>query len=121
MKQNLYFFLILLLAQACTLDRSDLSGNWRAIAFYENGMSVDVPLDSVTLTLTPEGHYAFTASGFYREEGPYRCSMRYLFLNDTTVQPARERMVQVLYVSPDTLKIKMSREGKEQVLFMSKK
>lgn len=121
MKQNFYIFPLLLLIQACSLDQSDLSGHWKAVAFYENGAAVPVPLDSVALALTPDGHYSFTSTGFYREEGQYRCSMRYLFLNDTTVRPARERMVQVLYVSPDTLKIKMGKDGKEQVLFLTKR
>ena len=120
MKQNFYIFLLFSSLLSCTLDESDLSGDWRAVAFYENGASVQAPLDSVALALTPDGHYSFTSTGFYREEGHYRCSMRYLFLNDTTVQPARERMVQVLFVSQDTMKIKMGKDGKEQVLFLTK-
>lgn len=105
---------------SCTLDYGDVAGNWKAVAFFENGQSVQTPLDSVGLLLTPDGRYRFQSIGYYREAGRYRCSLRYLFLEDTTISPSQERMVQVLHVSSDTLKLKMGQAGKEQGLFLRK-
>lgn len=119
-----YGILSLLLGLAffpsCTLDYGDVAGNWKAVAFFENGQSVQTPLDSVGLLLTPDGRYRFQSIGYYREAGRYRCSLRYLFLEDTTISPSQERMVQVLHVSSDTLKLKMGQAGKEQGLFLRK-
>ena len=112
--------LVLAAVAACTIQEKDIAGQWQATAFYENGQTLTVPLDSVKLVLTPEGGYAFSSLGFYRESGTYRVSIRYLFLTDTTVQPAVEHILKVLYVSEDTLKIRMSRQGQEQVLFLAK-
>ena len=106
---------------ACALHENDVAGDWQAVAFYENGKSNPVKLDSVTLRLSPEGGYDFRSQGFYREAGSYRVSVRYLFLTDTTQTPAKDHIVKVLYLSADTLKIRMSHENKEQVLFFARR
>jgi hypothetical protein len=108
----------LALLSACSLNYRDVAGDWKAVAFYENGQTVQTPLDSVGLLLTPDGRYRFQSIGYYREAGRYRCSLHYLFLEDTTATTAQERMVQVVYVSPDTLKLKMGQADKEQGLFL---
>ena len=115
---TLFLFICWTLFPACSLDYRDVAGDWKAVAFYENGQTVQTPLDSVGLLLTPGGRYRFQSIGYYREAGRYRCSLRYLFLEDTTTSPTQERMVQVLHVSSDTLKLKMGQAGKEQGLFL---
>ncbi len=105
---------------ACALKEEDIAGQWHASAFYENGQTLAVPLDSVKLLLKPDGGYEFRSLGFYRESGQYRVSIRYLFLTDTTEQPEVEHVLKVLYVSEDSLKIRMNQNGKEQVLFFAK-
>ena len=112
--------MLLLLAalwNGCTLQESDLPGRWQAVAFYQNGRRVQTPLDVVALDLLPDGRYQFQSQGLYRENGTYHLSMFYLFLTDTTVQPAKEHTVKILYLSADSLKIRMQEAGKEQVLF----
>jgi hypothetical protein len=105
---------------ACSVQEKDLTGSWQAAAFFENGQSVASNLDSVSLQITPEGGYEFRSQGFYREAGAYRLSAKYLFLTDTTQIPAKEHIVKILYISADTLKIRMSAGGKEQVLFFAR-
>lgn len=113
-------FLFSIFLTACGLKEKNLHGQWKAIAFYENGKTLPAPLDSVLLRLDDQGGFVFQTQGFYRESGPYRHSARYLFLTDTTVSPSKEHVLKVLFLSPDTLKIRMSREKKEQVLFFTK-
>ncbi|TNE59292.1 MAG: hypothetical protein EP344_08955 [Bacteroidetes bacterium] len=116
-------FLFALIAgwiQGCFLDKEQLPGNWQAVAFYENGHQVNTVLDSVSLQFMPDGGYCFYSQGFYRESGTYRTSASYLFLTDTTTTPPQEHTVKVLYLSADTLKIKMMRDTLEQVLFLAR-
>lgn len=109
-----------LLLATCTLDVNRLAGQWRAIAFYEQGQSLTAPLDSVALTFSGDGYYEFRSAGFYRENGPFRVSGQHLFLTDTTEQPAKEHVLKVLFLSDDTLKIQMLKGDNEQVLFFAK-
>ncbi len=110
----------MLLLGSCALDISQLNGRWVPVAFYEDGRSLAAPLDSVALVFQENGTYQFRSIGFYRESGPYRVSGRHLFLTDTTEKTPRERVLRVLYLSVDTLKVEMMRAGKEQVLFLKK-
>ncbi len=106
---------------ACTFDQNQLAGNWQAVAFYENGKTRNVPLDSVVISLDNQGGYQFRSQGFYQESGSYRISASYLFLTDTSVRPALQHTVKVLDVSDDSLKIEMSSADKTQVLFFARR
>jgi hypothetical protein len=113
------FFLILLLA-GCSLNHDQLKGHWQATAFYQNGQSVQVPLDQIRLDLEADRHYSFRTIGHYSEAGYWRSSLQYVFLTDTVSQPQREQHVKVLYLSADTLKISMQHGASEEVLFMAR-
>ena len=104
----------------CTVDPNKLTGTWQAVAFYENGKTVSAPLDSVRLHLAVNAGYEFRSQGFYQESGSYRVAASYLFLEDTTVVPKKERTVKVLFLSSDTLKIEMKQSGNRQVLFFKR-
>ncbi len=118
--KKLWLLPVLVLAAGCTLDSKQLKGRWRAVALYQTGQSVDVPMDSVRLIFSDNDQYAFRSAGFYNESGPFRASGYYLFLTDTTVRPPKEHTVRVLHLSDDTLKIQMKKGGMEQVLFLSR-
>lgn len=105
---------------SCNLDEQSLRGTWQAAAFFEDGQTVAAPLQEVSLELLPTGRYAYRGPNKYSEAGRYECSMRYLLMLDTTVYPAAEKTLKVLYLSADSLKIKMAHEGREQVLFLGK-
>jgi len=105
----------------CTLNVNTLQGKWQAVGFFQDGQSLSAPLDSVSLVLSPkDNQYTFHTLGHYREAGALKLVGKYLFLTDTTVQPAQARTLRVLYLSDDTLKLLMTAEGKEQVLFLTK-
>lgn len=120
---NRLFLLFLIsgfLMGGCSLDESSLTGNWKATAFYENGQTANTQIDSVRLTIYPSHRYMFYSQGFYQEAGTWKSSINYLFFNDTTSEPHQERMLKVLYQSADSLKLKMERNGTEQVLFLGR-
>ena len=112
--------ILLLCVAACELDTKQLTGRWRAIALYEGGQTVSAPLDSVSLQFSENGNYRFGTIGFYREEGPFRVAGKNLFLTDTTEKTPKERTLEVLFLSNDTLKLRMEKGEKEQVLFLEK-
>lgn len=120
MRLIIFFSCIILMSQSCTIEESQLSGSWQAVQFYENGQSTNVPLNEVKLTFSPNNLYQFQSMGFYSEAGKWRCASNYLILKDTTANPPTERMLKVLYQSSDSLKIRMDRNGAEQVLFLGK-
>ncbi|MBK8196121.1 MAG: hypothetical protein IPK76_24080 [Lewinellaceae bacterium] len=111
---------LLLLCTSCNVDTQLLSGTWKAVSFYQNGKTVQVPLDSVELSFAENGQYSFRSVGFYKEEGPYRASGKYLFLTDMTAKPPREHTLSVLFLSNDSLKIGMKKDTSEQVLFFQR-
>ncbi|MBL7774388.1 MAG: hypothetical protein JNK89_00205 [Saprospiraceae bacterium] len=105
---------------ACTPDKNLLVGHWQAVAFYENGKTHQAPLDAVALDLDANGGYQFRSQGQYLESGAYRLNAAYLFLRDTTAQPAQEHRLKVLHVSADSLKIEMRQGDAVQVLFFAR-
>ena len=114
-----YFpFAAILFIASCTLDMGLLCGHWQASAFYENGQTAPAETAQVSLDFTPDGRYVFRSSAHYSEAGQFRESGHFLYLTDTTATPSKTRKIKVLYLSSDTLKIKMGKDGKEQVLFL---
>lgn len=118
--KKLWFLPVLALISACALDADRLTGRWRAVALYQAGQKVAAPLDSVRLIFHGMERFEFHSAGFYYETGPFRTSGKHLFLTDTTLHPAKEHTLKVLYLSDDTLKIQMKKEAAEQVLFLAK-
>lgn len=109
---------ILLFCNACTLDETRLYGHWQAAAFYQNGQTLDADLSAVSLDFLPSGRYSFQSSARYSEAGLFRNSGHYLFLTDTTASPNKEHTIKVLFLSEDSLKIKMEKAGQAQFLFL---
>jgi hypothetical protein len=112
--------LLPLLLSGCSLDEQLLEGSWQAIALYENGKKRTVPLDEVQLHLGPESAYRFTSVGFYEEKGHFRSSAKFLFLTDTSTTPNKEHVIKVLFLSEDTLKIRMMQDSARQALFLTR-
>jgi hypothetical protein len=115
------YFLLLLSLTGCSLDQDALHGEWLATGFYKNGQAAELPPDSVRLGFYPEGTYRFSSIGFYREAGHFRTSMHYLLLTDTSTQPPQDHILKVLFLSEDTLKLRMERGGEDQQLVLVKK
>jgi hypothetical protein len=107
---------------SCAIDESLLIGKWHATAYYENGQRADAPLDSIVLVFDAQNQYRYQTIGQYREAGTYRTDMKYLFLKDSTGNASsEERLMRILYLSKDSLKLLMGAEGKDLVLFLGRK
>lgn len=118
---RLFIFLLLLVnTTACSLDEQEICGSWQAVAFFEDGKSIEIPLDSVQLRLWSSNKYHFKSIGMYSEAGHWEPTANYLSLTDTTNPEATQKLIKVIYQSSDSLKVKMEHQGKEQVLFFGK-
>ena len=61
-----------LLLGSCQADRTlELLGTWQASLLIEDGDTVDVRLDDVSLLFEPEGAYTYTSTLDYFEEGRF--------------------------------------------------
>lgn len=105
---------------SCAPDAALLEGSWRICGYYQDGQSISAPFDSTNLVFHPDQTYEFQSIGYYREKGSFRTSFSYLLLQDSTRKELKERALKILYLSGDTLKLKMQRGDNEQVLFFSK-
>jgi len=118
---RLFIFLLLLVnTTACSLDEQEICGSWQAVAFFEDGKPIEIPLDSVQLRLWSSNKYHFKSIGMYSEAGHWESTANYLSLTDTTNPEATQKLIKVIYQSSDSLKVKMEHQGKEQVLFFGK-
>ena len=113
-------FVSLLFLQACSPDASLLKGQWKAAAFYQEGQTVQTPLDTVSLEFNDNGSYSFRSIGNYYENGKFRLAGSYLYLTDQSVEKPKERAVKVVYLSKDTLKIEMQAKEHKQTLFFAR-
>lgn len=120
MIRRFFFLLFLVNTTACSLDEQEICGNWQALAFSENGKSIEIPLDSVQLRLWSSNKYHFKSIGLYSEAGHWEPTVNYLSLTDTTNTKATQKLIKIIYQSSDSLKVKMEYQGKEQVLFFGK-
>ncbi|MCC6282269.1 MAG: hypothetical protein IT262_16820 [Saprospiraceae bacterium] len=116
----IFFLGSLITISSCAPDARLLEGSWRLTGYYQDGQALAVPLDSVGLVLHPNQVYEFRSIGFYREKGAFRTSSNYLFLRDSTSAAMQERALKILFLTEDSLKLKMQHAEKEQVLFFSK-
>lgn len=115
------FLLFLMSVSACAIDEQEIGGTWQAVAFFENGRSINIPLDSVQLKLSESRVYRYRSIGLYSEAGHWESTINYLLLTDTTSVNKTQRLIKVVYQSSDSLKLKMEQDGKEQILFFQKK
>ena len=117
MKRFLLFSLVLF---SCTIDQQKLPGKWQAVAYFEDGKTVQTPLDSVRITLSSSGEYTFNSIGYYSENGTYRVAGQHLMLQEKGGENNAEKSLKILFLSADSLKIGMQAEKKSQVVFFAR-
>jgi hypothetical protein len=119
--KKIAFFTVLVCLVSCNIDPKKLEGNWQATAFYQDGQSVSVPLDSVGLSFGADGSYTFRTIGFFRESGTFQTSGKYLILQANMLASTPDKRVLIDFLDEKTLKIKMNSAGKVQHLFLERK
>jgi len=120
MKKKLPGLVLLICLWACTgIKKDDLKGNWTAVQLTEEGDSLKVNLDEITLQFEEEG-YTFTSTLNHKEAGIYYLRNNYLFTLDSLNPEAKEKVVEIARLQNDSLFVRMNETGKERILVLTK-
>ncbi len=114
-------YLICLLAisiAACSgLEKEQLKGKWTAVQLTEEGDSLKVNLEEITLAFKETG-YDFTSTLNYKEAGTYDLKDNLLTTLDSLNTNQQEKVVEITKLQNDSLFIRMNEAGKERLLVM---
>lgn len=101
------------------LDKSELYGKWTAVQLTEEGDSLRVNLEEITLDFSERG-YAFNSTLNYKEAGTYDLQKNLLLTIDSLHEERKEKLVQITKLQNDSLFIRMNEGGKERILVMTR-
>ena len=103
-------------AAACRPDRTpDLLGTWQATYLIEEGDTVDVRLDDVSLRFDSGGRYVYTSTLDYYEEGAFALTDDIL-ATTPDVDSVGPQRVRVTALDPGALALLMFDDGRQRVL-----
>jgi len=118
-----YKTIILFMALGLTIwgcsnaDTSLLYGDWKGEDWLIEGKSTGLDAKSVNFEFEPDGTY--TANfGTLKEAGTYRLRADKLY---TIADGKKEKVVQLLTLNQDTVRMNMNRSGQTEVLVLVKK
>lgn len=121
--KGFYFLTIiglLVCAIACTsnsLKPELLDGQWQGVLMEEAGDSLAIDPSAIGFTFDQETKgYTFKSTLNYQEAGTFYLQTKYLFTIDTLNQASREKSVEVLKLTKDSLILRMMNNGQEQLL-----
>lgn len=120
--KNLYLlFLVGLLISSCGgITQEQLNGKWTAVQLTEEGDSLSVNLEEITLNFDAQNNYGFTSTLNYKEEGTYKLNKNLLSTVDQLNGENKEKLVEITKLANDSLFIRMMEEGKERILVMTR-
>lgn len=119
-KYSFLLCLLISLIYSCSpIDDNLLLGEWQAAALLEEGDSLAVDVQEITLSFNDD-MYHYTSTLNYRESGNYFVNERYLFTIDTINQASSEKAVEIQLLSADSLHLRMQESGKERLLKLVK-
>ncbi|GAB5550756.1 MAG: hypothetical protein Sapg2KO_03470 [Saprospiraceae bacterium] len=94
-----------------------LAGQWQGVLMEEAGDSLAIDPSEIRFTFDQENKgYTFNSTLNYQEAGTFYLQTKYLFTIDTLNQASREKSVEVLKLTKDSLILRMMNNGQEQLL-----
>lgn len=93
-----------------------LNGSWKAIAVEEEDSILQVDISTVGFTFNDQGRYAYSGNLNYHEAGAYYVEQQYLYTTDTTKSTPATKAVEIHFITPDSLSIKMKDNGKTRMM-----
>lgn len=121
MKNFYLLFLIGLLISSCGgITQEQLNGKWTAVQLTEEGDSLAVNLDEITLNFDAQNNYNYTSTLNYKEEGTYKLNKNLLSTVDNLNPNTIEKVVEITKLANDSLFIRMNEAGKERILVMTR-
>lgn len=121
MKLSGILLVLALLLVGCTgLQDRKLLGKWQGASILEDGMPLPVPPSEIGFEFFKNGYYHYRSTLNYKEAGTYILNGSLLLTLDTINEASTEKVVQIIGLSDDSLKIKMNNEGKDLLLTLAK-
>ncbi len=121
--RRIYFFSFILIAflfNNCTteedLDETLLHGKWQGADWLIEGKSANLDVKSIAFEFDQDANYSAKYAA-QLEKGSYRLSGRKLY---TTAEGDQEKVVKIIYLSTDSLKMDMNRAGRNEVMVLVK-
>ena len=107
---------VVLAAVGCQDDRTpELLGTWQATSLVEEGDTVDVRLDDVSLRFDTGGRYVYTSTLDYYEEGTFVFEGDIL-TTSPEIDSVGEQRVKVTVLDPEQLRFFMMDAGRQRQL-----
>jgi len=119
MKNYIFCLLCCFLISCGGIQQEQLKGKWTAVQLTEEGDSLKVNLEEITLGFHEKG-YDFTSTLNYKEAGIYRLNDNFLTTLDSLNEGTKEKVVEITRLENDSLYIRMIEQGKERILVMTK-
>lgn len=121
MTRRFWAFGALLFLAACGPKLKDqIQGAWQAIGIEEEGQPLDVDISTVRLVFGPQDAYQYNGNLNYKESGSFTIHQQYLYTTDTIHPGAKKKVVEIVSISNDTLRLNMKEDGKERSLVLKK-
>lgn len=106
---------------ACSPYRQrDLVGEWQAVSITQEGDSLAIDPQVVQFTFSKDEGYTFNSTLNYHESGTFYILNKRLFTMDTLNRASTEKAVEILLLTPDSLHLKMSDNGKDRLMKLVK-
>lgn len=106
---------------ACSPYRQrDLVGEWQAVSITQEGDSLAIDPKVVQFTFSKNEGYTFNSTLNYHESGTFYILNKRLFTMDTLNRASTEKAVEILLLTPDSLHIQMSDNGKDRLMKLVK-
>lgn len=115
----LVVFLSIILACSPYRQR-DLVGEWQAVSITQEGDSLAIDPKLVQFTFSKDEGYTFKSTLNYHESGTFYILNKRLFTMDTLNRASTEKAVEILVLTPDSLHIQMSDNGKNRLMKLVK-
>ena len=119
-KYSLLLFLGIFLSACGDNHQSDLIGTWKAHQVLEENEPLSLNPEEIRFDFSNTGDYHFTSTLNYQEAGRYYLEKELLYTLDTLNQESIEKVVQIQFLSPDTIQLKMQHQGKDRTIELSK-
>ncbi|MFM8451134.1 MAG: hypothetical protein ACKOAY_13595 [Haliscomenobacter sp.] len=112
--------LIMGLVRCHPFQKRALLGHWGGTSLTAQGDSLALDPSDIHLTFLSKNRYEFLGTLKYKEQGTFRLEGNLLYTLDTSRAKAKEKAVEILMLSKDSLHFRMNEDGQERILKLKK-
>ncbi len=111
------FISIFVLSCGSGAEQQMIQGKWKTVGMYGDTLLPKVDYQRIKFAFWPNGSYDYDSFGVYEETGKYHIRGNMLY---TSPKEGKERRVQIVRLTSDTLNLKMKVKDKTQGLILER-